>query len=127
MLSNLVANAIDACRFDPAEDKLEHTITLRCQTIGDDTVLLEVEDNGAGIPDEMNNRVFEDFFSTKGSEGTGIGLLVVQKVAEEHGGSVSFTSHPGVGTAFSVKLPISAASPPPSELEDKTSIQHSTA
>jgi PAS domain S-box-containing protein len=112
MLSNLVANAIDACRFDPADDKPGHSITLRCRRHDDHSVDLEVEDNGSGIPDDMNNRVFEDFFSTKGSEGTGIGLLVVQKVAQEHGGTVTFTSRPGEGTTFTVTLPTSGSPAP---------------
>ncbi len=111
LLSNLVANAIDACRFDPSPGKDRHTITIRCHTIGDDTAALEVEDNGIGIPDEMNSRVFEEFFSSKGTEGTGIGLLVVQKVAEEHGGRASFRSSPGTGTTFTITLPTSAAIP----------------
>ncbi len=105
MLTNLVANAIDACRFDPSDAKEHHTITLRCTTDIKGSMILEVEDDGAGIPDEMNSRVFEDFFSTKGSEGTGIGLLVVQKVAEEHGGDVTFTTEQGKGTTFTVTLP----------------------
>lgn len=105
MLTNLVANAVDACRFDPSDSKDQHTITLRCFSNGKGSTVLEVEDDGAGIPDEMNNRVFEDFFSSKGSEGTGIGLLVVQKVAEEHGGDVTFTTEPGKGTTFTVTIP----------------------
>jgi signal transduction histidine kinase len=105
LLCNLVANAIDACRFDPSEDKERHTITLRCRRNGTGATLLEVEDDGCGIPEELNGKVFEDFFSSKGTEGTGIGLLVVQKVAEEHGGRVTFTTTPGRGTTFTVTLP----------------------
>ncbi len=105
LLCNLVANAIDACRFDPSADKTGHTIALRALSNGADAVVLEVEDNGAGIPEDLNGKVFEDFFSSKGTEGTGIGLLVVQKVAEEHGGRVTFASTPGVGTTFTVTLP----------------------
>lgn len=105
LLCNLVANAIDACRFDPSPDKSEHTITLRTRRNGDGAVVLEVEDDGAGIPEDLNGKVFEDFFSSKGTEGTGIGLLVVQKVAEEHGGKVTFTSTPGTATTFTVTLP----------------------
>jgi signal transduction histidine kinase len=105
LLCNLVANAIDACRFDPDENKRHHTITLRCRQDKDGATVLQVADDGAGIPDEMNNRVFEDFFSSKGSEGTGIGLLVVQKVAEEHGGTVTYSSRPGRGTTFTVTIP----------------------
>jgi len=113
LLCNLVSNAIDACRFDPDEGKREHHITLRCAREGDDTVVLEVEDDGSGIPEELSDRVFQDFFSTKGTEGTGVGLLVVQKIAEEHGGSVSFTTEPGRGTTFRVALPVR----PPSGVE----------
>ena len=111
MLTNLVANAIDACRFDPSDSKEYHTITLRCSTDAKGSTILEVEDDGAGIPDEMNSRVFEDFFSTKGSEGTGIGLLVVQKVAEEHGGEVTFTTEQGKGTTFTVTIPATTLVP----------------
>ena len=105
LLCNLVANAIDACRFDPSEDKDGHTVTLRCGRNGDGSTVLAVEDNGAGIPDDLNSKVFQDFFSSKGTEGTGIGLLVVQKVAEEHGGKISFESRPGEGTVFTVVIP----------------------
>jgi PAS domain S-box-containing protein len=109
LLSNLIANAIDACRFDPSPGKDRHTITVRCHSNGDGSTVLEVEDDGIGIPDEMNSRVFEEFFSSKGSEGTGIGLLVVQKVAEEHRGKASFRSLPGRGTIFTITLPNSDA------------------
>ena len=104
LLSNLVANSIDACRFDTSEDKSGFTITLRCRQKETGTTTFEVEDNGAGIPKEFSGKVFEEFFSTKGTEGTGVGLLVVQKVAEEHGGSVHFSTEPGKGTRFRVTV-----------------------
>jgi signal transduction histidine kinase len=105
LLCNLVGNAIDACRFDPSEDKESHRVDLRCWQNGAGETIFEVEDNGEGIPEELTHKVFEEFFSSKGVEGTGIGLLVVQKVAEEHGGSVNFTSAPGQGTKFTVTIP----------------------
>jgi PAS domain S-box-containing protein len=105
LLCNLVANAVDACRFDPADDKDGHTITLSCRKDGDGSTVFEVADNGPGISEDLNAKVFEDFFSTKGSEGTGIGLLVAQKVAEDHGGKVTFSSKPGHGTTFTVTIP----------------------
>ena len=67
--------------------------------------MFEVEDDGVGIPEEMSEKVFEDFFSTKGTEGTGVGLLVVQKVVHEHGGTVTFKSKPGEGTTFRIVIP----------------------
>jgi signal transduction histidine kinase len=105
LVTNLLTNALDACRFDPDEGKAGHAITLRCAPGEGDAVVIEVSDDGMGIPDDASHRVFENFFSTKGTEGTGLGLLVVQKVAEEHGGTVSFTSRPGQGTTFRVVLP----------------------
>jgi len=105
LLCNLVANAIDACRFDPCPDKPGHTVVIRCFADGGGATVFEVEDDGAGIPEDLSHRVFQEFFSSKGSEGTGIGLLVVQKVAEEHGGRVTFESRPGHGTVFTVTIP----------------------
>jgi signal transduction histidine kinase len=105
LVTNLVANAVDACRFDlDAEDK-QHRIHLRCHLDATDSTVIEVSDNGAGIPEAVRPKVFEGFFSTKGTEGTGLGLLVVQKVVEEHGGEVSFASEEGNGTTFTVVLP----------------------
>ena len=105
LLCNLVGNAIDGCRFDPDERKTSHTVILRCRQDEAGATVFEVEDDGAGIPEEYRDKVFEDFFSTKGTEGTGVGLLVVRKVAQEHGGSVHFTSTPGQGTMFRVTIP----------------------
>ncbi len=105
MLCNLMANAIDACRFDLDSGKTKHSIALRCRKDKPGEIVFEVEDDGAGIPTEVREKVFEDFFSTKGTEGTGMGLLVVQKVAEEHGGKVSFETKLGKGTCFRVTLP----------------------
>jgi signal transduction histidine kinase len=105
LLENLISNAVDACRFDLAEGKPGHRIVLRCRPGDGGGVLFEVADNGMGIPDDAQHRVFENFFSTKGTEGTGLGLLVVQKVAAEHGGSVTFSSRTGEGTTFRVTLP----------------------
>jgi PAS domain S-box-containing protein len=114
LVANLITNAIDACRFDESANK-QHRIQVRCRTATRGVVLIEVEDNGAGISQEDHGRVFDGFFSTKGAEGTGLGLLVVQKVAREHGGDVSFDSAPGRGSTFRVRLQsINGAAPPPS-------------
>jgi len=109
LVRNLVTNAIDACRFDPDPAKAEHRIVLRCRNDERGAAVIEVEDNGPGIPVDIVEKVFVDFFSTKGTEGTGVGLLVVQKVAEEHGGCVTFSTEEGHGTTFRVKLPQVAA------------------
>lgn len=77
----------------------------------EDEVVLEVEDNGAGIPLNAQSRVFERFFRVdegraRGSGGTGLGLSIVKHVAELHGGHVSVKSVLGEGSTFRVRLPI---------------------
>jgi signal transduction histidine kinase len=105
MLCNLVTNAIDACRFDEDDSKERHTITVggRQDDAGD--TIFEVTDTGPGIPEDHSRKMFQDFFSTKGTEGTGIGLLVVKTVADEHDGRVTFDTEIGKGTTFRITLP----------------------
>jgi two-component system sensor histidine kinase HydH len=67
-------------------------------------VLLRVTDTGAGIPVELQPRVFEPYFSTK-KAGTGLGLPTVRRVVEEHGGSLTMQSEVGKGTQFTMRLP----------------------
>jgi signal transduction histidine kinase len=68
-------------------------------------IRFEVQDNGAGMRQETQDKLFSSFFSTKGGRGTGIGLLVTKKLIEEHGGTIQFTSQPGEGTTFILRLP----------------------
>jgi signal transduction histidine kinase/CheY-like chemotaxis protein len=68
-------------------------------------VVLEVADTGAGIPEEVQARIFQPFFTTKGAQGSGLGLPMVRKVVEAHGGAISVQSAPGAGTTFRVTLP----------------------
>jgi signal transduction histidine kinase len=71
-----------------------------------DSVAVEVSDDGPGIPREIRARVFEPFFTTKRiGEGTGLGLDIVRRAVEAHGGEVAFDSEPG-HTRFVVRLPI---------------------
>jgi signal transduction histidine kinase len=68
--------------------------------------LLEIEDSGSGIPFELQEHLFQPFFTTKASgTGTGLGLASVKLLLERTGGSISFTSQPGQGTTFQVRLP----------------------
>ncbi|HLR25035.1 MAG TPA: ATP-binding protein, partial [Fodinibius sp.] len=66
---------------------------------------IEIEDDGAGIPEEDRSRIFVPNFSTK-SGGTGLGLAICKKIVESHGGSISFVSIEGKGTTFVIKLPL---------------------
>jgi signal transduction histidine kinase len=105
LMTNLVTNAIGACKFDMNEGKGRHTIILRCLKGDDGETVVEVSDNGSGMAEEVQSKIFNDLFSTKGSEGTGFGLLVAQKVVEEHGGTLTFESKEGQGTTFRAVFP----------------------
>ncbi len=102
-LTNLVSNAIDACLFD--EDPTKHW-RVSVQSICEVTnICIIVRDNGAGMSDEVQAKLFTSFFSTKGHRGTGLGLLVTRKSVEEHGGTIGMRSEEGKGTVFTLKLP----------------------
>ena len=98
---NLVNNAAQALGPGPGEIR----ITTRREDAGH--VAVEVADNGKGIPPEVLPKIFDPFFTTKEvGKGTGLGLSIVYKIVEQHGGSISVDSSVGVGTRFTVVLPL---------------------
>ena len=102
-LLNLVANAIDACK---GECDNGETATVCVKTRKEkDGVHFDVEDNGPGMTAEVQEKLFDRFFSTKGAKGTGLGLLVTRKIVDEAGGFIHFTSEVGRGTHFSLCFP----------------------
>jgi len=101
LLVNLLENSLDACRLDNKKD--EHEVTLRVKGLPD-CVRFEVQDNGIGMDRETREKVFSLFFSSKGTEGTGLGLFVANRIARAHGGSIELESEVGVGTKFVVEL-----------------------
>ena len=103
-LLNLVSNAIDACIFDPDTGK-DWQVKVEVHSDGEGGVIYDVIDNGCGMDQEVKDRVFTEFFSTKGNRGTGLGLLVTQKIVNEHKGAMDVESEPGKGTKFSIRLP----------------------
>jgi CheY-like chemotaxis protein len=72
----------------------------------DNEVLLSVRDTGRGIPADRLEVIFEPFFSTKGKEGTGLGLSVVYGIIQQHNGMIQVSSQEGTGTTFFIKLPL---------------------
>jgi signal transduction histidine kinase len=100
--TNIIDNAIDA---------MHGKGKLRVRTYRDgDCVVVEVGDNGPGIPAEVLPRIFEPFFTTKGvGEGTGLGLDTAQRIVNKHRGNIEVSSTPG-DTRFQVFLPLAAAS-----------------
>ena len=96
-LVNLIKNAIQAMTKGG-------TLTLQTDA-GVDGVLLTVADTGGGIPQEQINRIFEPFFTTK-KKGSGLGLMIVQRIVREHKGRIELESNVGQGTVFRIWLPL---------------------
>jgi signal transduction histidine kinase len=97
--TNLIANAVDAMNGQ-GELRIRTSREPNC-------ALVEIIDNGPGIPTEIQTRIFEPFFTTKGAgEGTGLGLDAVYRIVQNHRGQLDFESHPGE-TRFQVRLPFS--------------------
>lgn len=96
---NLINNAAQAI---PGDGK----VTIRTR-VHDGRVRVDVVDTGSGIPAEVQPHIFDTYYTTKPpGEGTGLGLPIVKSIVGEHGGEVTFTTKPGVGTTFSVFLPM---------------------
>jgi len=104
LVTNLLSNALDACRFDTGKE--HHWVSVKTFLEAGGQLHLEVADNGPGIPRRLCGAVFEEMFTTKGSGGTGLGLLVVYRVVCAHGGRITVLSDEGVGTVFTVILPL---------------------
>ncbi|HQE82986.1 MAG TPA: ATP-binding protein [Candidatus Hydrogenedentes bacterium] len=96
---NLLTNAADAVPREGGR------ICISAGTCPGGALCLEVSDNGPGIAENIRNTVFDPFFSTKGSEGTGLGLAVTRKIIEEHGGTVEIDTAPEGGALFRIRIP----------------------
>lgn len=101
VLDNLLSNAV---KFSPPDS----TVILRLSQ-QNDMVLVEVIDQGQGIPDQFKPRIFEKFSQADASdsrskEGTGLGLTICKRIIESHGGQIDFSSTEHVGTQFWIRL-----------------------
>jgi PAS domain S-box-containing protein len=99
---NLIVNAVDAM---PKGGKL----SIKCRS-QEDALQLQFKDDGLGMPEDIRQKIFEPFFSTKGAHGTGLGLSVSHSIIERHEGSISVSSEPGKGTVFTITLPLKTRS-----------------
>jgi PAS domain S-box-containing protein len=102
LLINLVENAMDACRVDTK--KKDHIVRVRLRGYPE-YIEYEVEDNGIGMDQEIRERAFSLFFSSKRGNGTGLGLFISNKIAQAHGGEIKIESELNKGTRMIVKLP----------------------
>ena len=109
VLMNLIGNARQAIE----QRGKGGTIRLSTKRIGDSRALLEVGDDGPGIPEAIAARIFDPFFTTKPAGiGTGLGLAIVLGIVREHGGQVNVTSPPRGGAIFSLEFPAARAEEP---------------
>lgn len=101
-LLNLAMNALESFNASEARDK---RILLKTSRPHDYAVAYHIEDNGTGIEQAVQNKVFNTFFTTKGSDGTGVGLMMTKIIVDKHNGKIIFASDPGKGTRMSILLP----------------------
>lgn len=102
-LVNFLENAVEACAHDRGNS--EHQVWFQARPDGPDQVCFEITDNGMGMDQETQEKMFTLFFSSKGSKGTGLGMFIAHHVITQHGGSIRVTSKPGEGSRFLIHLP----------------------
>ena len=105
MLINVLENSLEACRAD--RNKTSHHVKFAARR-ADPWLVFEIEDNGIGMDQETREKVFSLFFSSKGIQGTGLGLFISNKIVDKHGGSITVDSQPGRGSRFLIRMPLEA-------------------
>lgn len=117
VLLNLLSNAIKYNRPNG-------TVMLRAEVVEEKEIAIHIQDTGLGIPDESLPHLFEKFFRVREHEsrvaGTGLGLSICKQIVNGHGGRIEVKSKIGVGTVFSVFLPYSTKSHPPTDAVDES-------
>lgn len=122
VIINLLMNAVEAVNKQGKISvktkiiRLDDSKRNRWNLGGDFCVKIQVDDDGIGIPLEIQNHIFEPFFTTKKGKGTGLGLSTVYSIVTEHKGHIECISKEGKGTSFKIYLPLNQSE----DLEDKT-------
>jgi signal transduction histidine kinase len=109
LFTNLLTNAYEAMDGRGRVTVTASTIRIVDDTDAKEAVVVELVDEGPGMPQEVADRVFNPFFTTK-PQGTGLGLAIVRKIVDAHDGSIDLETVPGRGTRIRVTLPVKAAS-----------------
>ena len=115
VFSNLIMNAADALE-EKGDKKRAIRIAIFEKT---DDVIVEIEDNGSGIPEEVREKLFDPFFSTKDPDkGTGLGMSIVESILHRHNAMIDLYSEVDVGTKFTLTFPIMTTIPRPADKSD---------
>ncbi|MDA0747833.1 MAG: ATP-binding protein [bacterium] len=107
IFTNLVLNAIDAM-------PLGGTLGIATSTKSG-CIQIEISDTGQGMSEAVRSRIFEPFYTTKGEQGNGLGLSIVQRIVTDHGGDIRIESEPNQGSRFILRLPITPVARPTQE------------
>ena len=102
MLYNIVENAYQATRATSRPPRVE--IRAR-RLVHSGVALITLTDNGPGVDDDLVDRIFDPYFTTK-SSGTGLGLAIVKKIVLEHGGSIDVETRAEGGARFTIRMPV---------------------
>lgn len=102
-LVNFMENAVDACAYD--HEKSVHRVSLTVTIEPEEIICFCIQDNGIGMDQEIREKMFTLFFTSKGSRGTGLGLFIAHRVIQQHGGTVQVTSTLNQGTELTIRLP----------------------
>lgn len=100
VLQNLVGNAIEAL----SEERTDGRVSIRIWSDADDA-FIEIDDNGGGIPEQIQSTFFDPFVTFGKSGGTGLGTAIVKSIIDAHNGRIDFVSGPETGTTFTIRLP----------------------
>lgn len=108
LFTNLLMNAYEAMNGEGRVTFAARTVHMEDGMDGREAVLVELADEGPGMPKDVADRVFNPFFTTK-PQGSGLGLAIVRKIVDAHDGSIDMETAPGRGTVIRVTLPVSGS------------------
>jgi len=102
-LVNFMENAVDACMYDRSKE--DHIVTFDVFDDRGERICFIIQDNGMGMDRETREKMFTLFFTSKGSQGTGLGMFIANRVIQHHGGTIEVESEPQKGSRFKICLP----------------------
>ncbi len=106
-LVNFLENGIEACFMDDTKTKkVDHQVDFIIEKKGSDSACFKIIDNGMGMDEEIIDKMYKLFFTSKGSQGTGLGLFIANRIIKYHSGDVHVESIPHKGTIFEISIPV---------------------